>query len=73
MFRLAEILDIAKNGGQKKNVVLHYIPELDKRLDICVLLLFHFGYQEAFHDQKRETDDPGIWLSRHNKNCDREY
>ena len=43
------------------------------RLDFRVLLLFHFGYQKTFYDQKRETDDTGVWLPRHKKNCDREY
>ena len=30
LFRLAKILEIAKFGGQKKNVVLHCTPVLDK-------------------------------------------
>ena len=34
LFRLAEILDIAKIGGQKNNVVLRYIPMLDKQESI---------------------------------------
>ena len=40
LFRLAEILDIAKIGGQKNNVVLHYIPELDKP-EYVELILIH--------------------------------
>ena len=39
----------------------------------CSILLFYFGYQKDFYDQKCKTNDTGIWLPRCNKYCDREY
>ncbi len=35
--------------------------------------IIHFDHQETLYDQKRETDDIGVWLSRHDKNHHRKY